>query len=169
MDAVDPDAVRHTIANLESVSGKAEGIASDVSKVTTRLAEHAGDVDKVMSDATEIADRLNHASVRVDGILEKVDALLGSGDTKGLVTEASETLKSFKQVADTLNSAARHHHRRPRPLLQPGPARGRGLRADGRRSIDRIEEAVSDFQRNPQRILSGGDGTVREFSGRARR
>jgi phospholipid/cholesterol/gamma-HCH transport system substrate-binding protein len=169
MAAVDPDAVRDTIANLESVSGKADGIADDVSKVTTRLAEHAGDVDKVMADATEIADRLNHASLRVDGILEKVDALLGSNDTKGLVTQASETLKSFKQVADTLNARL--------GTITDGLARfsNQGLREveafvqDGRRSIDRIEEAVSDFQRNPQRILSGGDGTVRQFSGRARR
>lgn len=169
MAAIDPDAVRKTIANLESVSGKADGIANDVSKVTTKLGEHAGDVDKVMADATEIADRLNHASVRVDGILQKVDALLGSDDTKGLVFEARETLKSFKQVADTLNKRL--------GAITDGLARfsNQGLREveafvrEGRRSIERIEEAVSDFQRNPQRILSGGDGTVREFSGRARR
>ena len=42
--------------------------------------------------------------MRVDGILVKVDSLLGSDDAKGLVKEASDTLKSFKQVADTLNS-----------------------------------------------------------------
>ena len=40
---------------------------------------------------------------------------------------------------------------------------------DSRRSINRIEEAVSDFQRNPQRILSGGEGEVRQYDGRARR
>ena len=60
--------------------------------------------------------------MRVDGILVKVDSLLGSDDTKGLAKEASETLKSFKQVADTLNSRLGDHHRRAGALLQPGPA-----------------------------------------------
>ena len=32
---------------------------------------------------------------------------------------------------------------------------------DSRRSINRIEEAVTDLERNPQRIISGGDGDVR--------
>ncbi|TIW71398.1 MAG: MCE family protein, partial [Mesorhizobium sp.] len=40
---------------------------------------------------------------------------------------------------------------------------------DSRRSINRIEEAVTDLSRNPQRILSGGEGEVRQFDGRARR
>ncbi|WP_204271667.1 hypothetical protein, partial [Escherichia coli] len=56
-----------------------------------------------IKDAQQLAARLNNASVRVDGILAKVDGMLGSGDTKGLVAQATDTLKSFKQVADTLN------------------------------------------------------------------
>jgi phospholipid/cholesterol/gamma-HCH transport system substrate-binding protein len=40
---------------------------------------------------------------------------------------------------------------------------------DSRRSFNRIEQAVSDLQRNPQRILSGGDGEVRQYDGRVRR
>ena len=95
--------------------------------------------------------------------------LLGSDETKGLVKEASETLKSFKQVADTLNSRLGE--------ITDGLARfsNQGLRdvdalaRDGRRSINRIEEAVTDLSRNPQRIISGGEGTVREYDGRARR
>jgi phospholipid/cholesterol/gamma-HCH transport system substrate-binding protein len=167
--AVDPGAVRNTIRNLETASGKATTIVNDVSKVSTRLAEHAGDVDKFMADATQLADRLNHASVRVDGILAKVDDLLGSGETRGLVTDARDTLRSFKQVADTLNSKL--------GTITDGLARfsNQGLReveafvVEGRRTLSRIGDAVSDFANNPQRILSGGEGTVREFSGRARR
>jgi phospholipid/cholesterol/gamma-HCH transport system substrate-binding protein len=35
--------------------------------------------------------------------------------------------------------------------------------------VGRIEDAVTDLQRNPQRILSGGAGEVRQYDGRARR
>jgi phospholipid/cholesterol/gamma-HCH transport system substrate-binding protein len=169
LDAVDAESVRATISGIEAASRNARTITEDVSKVTSRFARHAGDVDSIMSDATKLAERLSKASVRVDGILAKVDSLLGSGETKGLVTQASDTLKSFKQVADTLNSRLGGIMDGLSRFSNQGLQDASGLIRDARRSIDRIEEAVSDFQRNPQRILTGGEGTVREYDGRARR
>jgi phospholipid/cholesterol/gamma-HCH transport system substrate-binding protein len=169
LEGVDPNEVRETIANIETASKNINTVIEDVSKVTSKFGERANDIDRIIADASELADRLNKASTRVDGILVKVDNLLGSEETKGLVTEASETLRSFKQVADTLNSRL--------GTITEGLARfsNQGLRdvdalvRDARRSITRIEEAVSDLSANPQRILSGGEGTVRQYDGRARR
>lgn len=127
------------------------------------------DVEQIIKDTKELASRLNQASVRVDGVMEKVDALLGSGSADGLAAEASETLKAYRKVADTLNGRI--------GTIADGLARftGTGLRdvealvRDGRRSITRIEEAITSLERNPQRIITGGSGTVRQFDGRARR
>ena len=102
-------------------------------------------------------------------MLAKVDSLLGTGEAQGLMSDASQTLKAFKQVADTLNARM--------GTITDGLARfsGQGLRdvealvQDSRRSVTRIEQAISDLQRNPQRIITGGEGTVREFDGRVRR
>src|SRR5262245_30416154 len=88
--AVDLEAVRGTIRNIRIISNVATGIVDNVAKVTSKLGEHSGDVDKIMADASEITGRLNHASLRVDGILRKVDDLLGSGEAKGLAVQASE-------------------------------------------------------------------------------
>jgi phospholipid/cholesterol/gamma-HCH transport system substrate-binding protein len=107
--------------------------------------------------------------VRIDGVIAKVDNLLGSGQAEGVMSNFNETLKAYRQVADTLNAKL--------GPITDGLARftGQGLRdaqaliQDGRRSIDRIERAISDFERNPQRIITGGDGTVRQFDGRTRR
>ena len=166
---VDPNAVRETIANIKEASKTANKVVEDVSKVTSKIGEHADDIDKIVADATELADRLNRASVRVDGILVKVDSLLGSDETKGLVTEASATLKSFKQVADTLNSRLGEITDGLARFANGGLNDVDALARDARRSINRIEEAVTDLSRNPQRIISGGEGTVREYDGRARR
>lgn len=137
-----------------------------------RLLE-SGDVEQVVAEAgdtlkafREVADTLN---ARMGGVLDKVEGLLGSEEAEGVMAEASETLKSFRQVADTLNA-------RIGPITD-GLSRfsGQGLRdvealvQDGRRAITRIEQAISSLERNPQRILSGGAGTVREYDGRARR
>lgn len=166
---VDPATVRTALANIEQASTSVNAAVNDVSKVTQKIGERAEDIDAIIVDAREMAARLNQASAKVDGVLSKVDGLLGSDDAGGLMADAGETLKAFRQVADTLNARM--------GVITDGLARfsGQGLREveglvrDTRRSITRIEQAVSDLERNPQRIISGGAGEVREFDGRARR
>ena len=129
----------------------------------------ADDIDQTIRDAHQLAQRLNAASVRVDGILAKVDNLLGSGEANGVMADARATLKSFKQVADTLNARLGTITDNLARFSGQGLQNIEALVQDSRRSINRIEEAVTDFERNPQRILSGGAGEVRQFDGRTRR
>lgn len=169
LDKVDAAKVNEAIDNIASASKDARTAASDVAAFTDRISQRTNDIDKIITDARGIAEKLNQASTRVDGVLAKVDGLLGSSESENVIAEATATLKSFRQVADTLNA-------RIGPITE-GLARfsGQGLRdaealiQDSRRSINRIEEAISALERNPQRILSGGDGTVRQFDGRTRR
>lgn len=169
LDGIDPAIVKETLANIGKASETASKAAEDVARVTTTFGERAEDIDQIITDAQQLAERLNQASVRVDGVLAKLDTLLGSGEAEGVMADASATLKEFRKVAETLNSRM--------GTITDGLARfsGQGLRdvealvQDGRRAINRIEQAVTDLERNPQRILSGGDGTVREYDGRARR
>lgn len=169
LEGVDAETVRESLANIRQASENANKVAADIAKVTEKFGNRAEDIDQIVTDAKELASRLNQASVRVDGVLAKVDNLLGTGEAQGLMSDASQTLKAFKQVADTLNARM--------GTITDGLARfsGQGLRdvealvQDSRRSVTRIEQAISDLQRNPQRIITGGEGTVREFDGRVRR
>lgn len=166
---VDPAAIRTALTNFEQASVSVNAAANDVTKVTAAVGARAEDIDKIITDAQQLAARLNQASERVDGVLARVDGLLGSGEAEGVMAEAGETLKAFREVADTLNARM--------GTITDGLARfsGQGLRdvealvRDGRRSMMRIEQAITDLERNPQRILSGGAGEVRQFDGRNRR
>lgn len=169
IDEVDPSAIGTALTNFEQASVTVNTAVNDVSKVTQRVGERADDIDGIITDAQQLAARLNQASERVDGVLARVDGLLGSGEAEGLMADASETLKAYREVADTLNARM--------GTITDGLARfsGQGLRdvealvRDARRSITRIEQAVTDLERNPQRILTGGEGAVRQYDGRARR
>lgn len=169
IDSVDPASVRTALTNFEQASTTANAAVNDIGKVAQKVGERAEDIDVIITDAKQLAARLAQASERVDGILVKVDSLLGSDEAGGLMAEASDTLKAFREVADTLNARM--------GTITDGLARfsGQGLREvdalvrDTRRSINRIERAITDLERNPQRIISGGAGEVREFDGRARR
>ncbi|QPC87957.1 MCE family protein [Mesorhizobium sp. NBSH29] len=167
--AVNPEDVRIALANIAKASETANRAASDVAKVTEKFGKRADDIDQMVGDAKQLAQRLNQASVRVDGILVKVDNLLGSGQTEGLMADASRTLKSFKQVADTLNGRLGVITDGFAKFSTQGLGEIEALARDSRRSITRIEEAVTDLSRNPQKILSGGEGEVRQYDGRARR
>lgn len=169
IDEVDPSAIGTALTNFEQASVTVNTAVNDVSKVTQRVGERADDIDGIITDAQQLAARLNQASERVDGVLARVDGLLGSGEAEGLMADASETLKAYREVANTLNARM--------GTITDGLARfsGQGLRdvealvRDARRSITRIEQAVTDLERNPQRILTGGEGAVRQYDGRARR
>ena len=169
LDSVDPKDVREALANIRIASENANKAAADVAQVTEKFSNRADDIDQTISDAQQLAERLNNASVRVDGILAKVDNLLGSDQADGVMADARETLKSFRQVADTLNARLGTITANLERFSGKGLQNVEALVNDSRRSINRIEQAVSDLQRNPQRILSGGDGEVRQYDGRVRR
>jgi phospholipid/cholesterol/gamma-HCH transport system substrate-binding protein len=169
LDAVNPEDVRAALSNIQKASENASKAAADIAVVTDKFADRADDIDQTIHDAKQLASRLNAASVRVDGILVKVDKLLGSGEADGVMADARETLKSFKQVADTLNARLGTITDNLARFSGQGLQNINALVQDSRRSIGRIEEAVTDLSRNPQKILSGGSGEVRQYDGRARR
>lgn len=169
LEGIEPGQIGQAVKNIEEASATAREVANDVAAVTEKFGDRAEDIDQIITDARLLSGRLAQASVRVDGILVKVDNLLGSGEAEGVMAQATETLQAFRQVADTLNARL--------GVITDGLARfsGEGLRdvealvGDTRRAINRIESAISELEQNPQRIITGGEGTVRTFDGRVRR
>lgn len=167
--AVKPETLEQTIGNIADASEAVKKAADDVAGFTETFGGRDDDIKSIITNVTQMAERLNAASVRVDGVLAKVDGFLGEGDGEDLFAEASATLTSFRQVADTLNT------RLDGITSNLERFSGRGLRdvealvSDTRRSINRIESAISGLERNPQRLLFGGEGDVKRFDGRQRR
>ncbi|PWL17918.1 MCE family protein [Falsochrobactrum shanghaiense] len=192
----DPSAVNNLLATAQdifaranSVLGELEGFAKDArgplmdtisntkvftdalaknANVIEELGSNTGNINKIITDAKDMMARLNAASVRVEGIMEKADRLLSSDDKDGMVAQAKATLESIRQVADNLD-------KRLAPIAgNIERFSGQGLRdvqalvVDSRRAVMRIEEAVSELERNPQRLIFGGQGNVPRYDGRTR-
>jgi phospholipid/cholesterol/gamma-HCH transport system substrate-binding protein len=174
--AVKPEDVSVIVADIKAASGGADEVvaaartaATEAAALAKRLSGEADGISEIIRNAGELTARLNAASVRVEGVLEKADALLGGGEAGGAIDELRQTLAAYRRLADTLNARA--------PEIASGLARftGSGLRdiqnlvGATQGSIQRIERAISDLSDNPQRIISGGRGEVRTFDGRNRR
>ena len=169
--AASPEKVKSTLDNIETASKTAKTAIDDIAKVSGKIGGRGEDIDQIISNVKDLSGRLNQTGVRLDGVLAKVDGFLGEGGSngKGLAEEARATLAAFRKVADTLNSRLGE--------ITDGLARfsGRGLKdvesavQDSRRSIARIESAISSLERNPNRLIFGGTDSVPRTDGRNRR
>jgi len=166
--AVDTQKVSGAIDNISVATQDARKAIASVTGVADKIGNRQEDIDQIITDVQQMSSKLNAASTRVDDVLAKLDGFLGEGDSESLFAEAKATLQSIKQAADTLNG-------RIGPIAD-GLQRfsGSGLRdvealvLDTRRTIQNLDSAISGFERNPQRLLFGGE-TVKQYDGRTRR
>lgn len=165
---VDPDQIRQTMNNISSASSNANIAMQDARELVATVGARSEDIDQMISDVGQLASRLNTASERVDGVLSKFDSFLGEGDADGLMVQAQETLTSFKDVADSLNSRITPIANNLERFTGSGLQDVEALISEARRSIARIERSIAAIERDPQRLLFGGE-TVKQFDGRARR
>lgn len=200
--AKNADGVDKFLANASKLADDLSRLSVKLDGATTTIDELLQSVDKakvasIVNNADVFAKNLGESSKKFDqvitganGALTELQKLLGSGDAQGVMAQATETLKSYRLLADNLNGrmdeitstiaayrqVANNVNSRIGGIMD-GLARfsGQGLRdaqsliQDTRRSIGRIESAISDLERNPQRIITGGDGEVRQYNGRTRR
>jgi phospholipid/cholesterol/gamma-HCH transport system substrate-binding protein len=115
-----------------------------------------------------MANKLNSASTRVDGILIKLDALLGTDNSQSLFVQARATLESFKKTADNLNARIGPIADNLQKFSGGGLGDVQALVNDARRTVQNLNDAISNFDRSPQRLIFGGD-TVKQYDGRTRR
>ncbi|RCL04089.1 MAG: ABC transporter [Candidatus Tokpelaia sp. JSC189] len=126
---------------------------------TDILKENKSNVNKAIVDIRNVTDRLNRAS-------KNIDRIFSSNDPDNIIVQMRETFSSIRHITEILN-----HNIRPiaKNLEQFS---GKGLRSlesftsDSRKSIQRIERILVDFEQNPQRIIFGGSGNVPQFDGR---
>ncbi len=168
MAEVDPEKVRKVVDDISVASGDARVAIADAKSVVSTFTERKDDYDQIITDVKEMANRLNNASTRVDGVLAKLDNLLGDDETNGLMADARETLKSFREVANNLNSRIGPIADNLQRFSTSGLSDVEALVQDARRSINRIESSISSIERDPQRVIFGGD-TVKQYDGRTRR
>jgi phospholipid/cholesterol/gamma-HCH transport system substrate-binding protein len=117
----------------------------DISKFTGVLSDRSGDVDSLLSNAGQLAAKLNGMADKFDGVLESVRGFTGDKDNQGFMANASAAAKSVRELADNLNKTT------------PGTLREyTALATDARRMVAEIERVVRNLERNPSQFLFGG-------------
>lgn len=163
---IDVAKVNSTLDNLDVAAKGATTIVEDISAVTGKIKDRGGDVNQIITDTKELTAKLNTASTRVDGILEKVDGMLGGGNGKGLMVEARETLAQFRKLAKNLDVRIAEITKGISRFSNRGLRDAEVLIGDAKRAINRIDRVISNFENNPGSFISGsGSGGIRQVSG----
>ena len=168
MAAISPQNIGTAVNNITAASEDARSALSSARGIVDDVAERRADIDRAIGDFTDLAQKLNTASNRVDGILAKIDTMLSGDGSQSLFAEARRTLESFRTVADNINA-------RVGPIadnLQRFSATGlrdiHSLVEDTRRTVRSLDDTITNFDENPQRLIFGGE-TVKQYDGRTRR
>lgn len=119
----------------------------NIEAFTETLKKNSERIDKIMEGADRAVTSADHAVASADKVFQSADRamkgvekLTGDGDENA--GEISETLRSYRTLADNLD----------KKTLKNVDA----LLADGRRALATIDAAVKNFDRNPQRVIFGG-------------
>lgn len=166
--AVDTQKVEGAIDNISVATADARKAISSVTGVADRVGKREEDIDQIITDVQQMANKLNTASSRVDGVLAKLDGFLGEGDSQSLFAEAKATLQSIRTAADTLGARIGPIADNLQRFSGGGLRDVEALVSDTRRTVQSLENAISGFERNPQRLIFGGE-TVKQYDGRTRR
>lgn len=153
--------------DFDRIIADAKSAADNVNQFTTKIRSHEADVDTIIAEAKQLTQRVNAASTRLDGLLGKADAFLGSEGGENFFTEAAGAAKAIRQIAETFDRRAGD--------ITDGLARfsGRGLDNvqalinELRASVARIDRAVSSIERDPSSVIFGGGSSgVRDYNRR---
>lgn len=168
VDAVDSQKVGQVVDDVSVASADARKAIAGFRDLSNSITGRKDDIDKAIDDFTQLANRLNNASAQVEGILKKVDSFLGSGDANSLSVEARKTLESIRLAAENLNARIGPIAENLQRFSSSGLRDIQTLVTDTRQTVRGLNDAITNFDQNPQRLLFGGD-TVKEFDGRTRR
>lgn len=168
--AVDAARVNEAMDNVSKAAEGAQTIVADVGKVTGRLGERAGDVDRIFDDATQLTARLNESSKKVDAVIAKVDGLLGSDDATSVIADIRSTLAEFRRTAQVFNQQITQVSAGVNRFTTRGLAGTQGLIRDAGQSINRLDRVIKNLESNPSALITGAGGSrIQESSGRPRR
>ena len=168
LGAVDSQKVGNVINDASVASADARRAISTFASLADSVRERQPEIDQTITDVTQMANKLNAASSRVDGILVKLDGFLGDADAPGISQDARQTLASFRSVADNINAQIGPIANNLKRFTSSGLRDIEALVDDTRRTVQSLDSTISTFDKNPQRLLFGGE-TVKQYDGRTRR
>lgn len=149
---------------IDENSASLTASVKNVEKFSGALAANPEDIKKIISDFASLSAKLNKASDKFDSVLTNINAVLEPG-AKSPFGEVTAAAKSIKAAADNLNSQIKVIGGNISRFSGSGLRQYEALAAEGRKTLDQLNQAIRSIENNPQQLLFGKSPQVPEYSG----
>jgi phospholipid/cholesterol/gamma-HCH transport system substrate-binding protein len=119
------------------------------------LTRNKGNLDHLLKDSAEIAAKLNESADKVDGLLTSATSFLGSGDTKGPLSQVGEAAKSVKSLADEVNLRVRQMSSGLVKFSGAGLTEYQGMAVDARKTLNDLDRVILSIESHPTQLIFG--------------
>lgn len=167
VSSVDPEKVSTSVDDFATVMDEAKAATASIRNIADNVNARSDDIDSAIANASQLTEKLNTASTRLNSVLTKVDDMLGSDDASSLTDQARKTLTAVQEVAETLNARIGPIMANIDSFSGAGLRDVTGLVNDTRRAVDNLNRTVDMINRDPQKLLFGGQ-SVKSYDGRNR-
>ncbi len=159
------DALRRLDSFLAENQEAFHGAIVNINKFTKTLADNSQHIDDALANLDKFSVTMARNSERIDKIAEGLQNLTGGADGKS--GEINEAAKSIKTLAQNLDKRTAEISTGVTRLTRSGSRQIEQLSSDARRTLQTIDRAVTNLDRNPSRLIFGGSGSsLPSYSGR---
>ncbi|MGP8121950.1 MAG: MlaD family protein [Xanthobacteraceae bacterium] len=142
-------------ADLSATMDIMESVRSSVQTLNKLVADNQEAVRTSLHNLESFTASLAKNGERIDSIMTGVDALVGGKDGGQLTA----SVKSIRDLADNLDKRTADITSGVNKFLASGTKDFSGLMAEGRRTLEDIDRAVNNFDKNPTRVLFGASNS----------
>jgi phospholipid/cholesterol/gamma-HCH transport system substrate-binding protein len=137
----------------------------NINKFTATLANNSGHIDSTLASIDQFASSMARNSERIDKITQGLQNLAGGEDGKS--GEINEAARSIKTLADHLDQRTADLAAGINRLTATGTRQLDTLSSNAQRTLSTINRAVDNLDKNPSRLIWGGNGSsLPEYNGK---
>ena len=151
------DALRRLDLFLAENQKALHGAIENIDTFTGSLAANSKRIDSAAANIDKFSGALARNSDRIDQITEGLQNLTGGLDGKG--GEINEAAKSIRRLADSLDERAASITTGVNKFTAQGSRAIDRISSDAHRTLTAIERMARNIDRNPSRLLFGGQAS----------
>jgi phospholipid/cholesterol/gamma-HCH transport system substrate-binding protein len=149
------------VASPASTQDVTQGAREVLQRIDDFIEENRAAFRSTLQNIDTFSAALAHNSQRIDGILAGVESFTGNGENKG---ELSAATQSIRELAEKLSNLADNLDKRTETITRgingftaTGSKQIEVISRDVQRTLSTIDRTVNNIDKNPSRLLFGGD------------
>ena len=146
-------AVANVGRTIKPLTAKLETLTQDSDMLIKSI--DPAQIKTIVGNVTAMSAKLTATADKIDTTFTNLNAFLASDNSKGVVGEVGEAAKSFRRLADNLDSRTREALANLTRFSNTGLKQYEALATDGRKTLDEINQAVRSIENNPTQFLFG--------------